>query len=147
MDSKLGLIKDCNAAKYIGFIIGRVGELLIWDREALGKGFRKANRKRCKSEGCGEWAWNGGRGHCYNHADPARKLCCVCKTNTPHYAGRLCKKCSKQSTGKREKIQCPACGVRESAWPGRRCKHCIGGKFQRNEEGDKKAKKAKKEVK
>jgi hypothetical protein len=147
LDSKLGLIKDCNAAKYIGFIIGRVGEMLIRDREALGKGFRKANRKRCKSEGCGEWAWNGGRGHCYNHADPARKLCCVCKINTPHYAGGLCQKCSKQSTGKREKIQCPACGVRESARPGWRCKHCIGSKFQRNEEGDKKVKKAKKAVK
>ena len=31
--------------------------------------------------------------------------------------------------------------------PDWRYKHCIGGKFQRNEEGDKKAKKAKKVVK
>ena len=115
VDSKLGLIKDYNAAKYIGFVVGRVEEMLIQDREALEKGFRKATKKLYKSEGCGKWAWNGGCGHCYNHADPAGKLGCMCKTNTPHYAGDLCQKCSKQSTGKREKIQCPACGVWESA--------------------------------
>ena len=97
----MGLIKDYNAAKYIGFVVGRVKGMLIQDRKALEKGFLKANRKRCKSEGCDIWAWNGGRGHCYNHADPARKLCCMCKINTPHYAGGLCQKCSKQSTGKR----------------------------------------------
>ena len=120
--------------------------MIIQEREALGKGFWKTNKKLCKSEGCGNWAWNGERRHWYNHVDPARKLCCMCKTNTPHYAGRLCKKCSKQSTGKREKIQCPACGVRESARPGWRCNYFIGGKLQRNEEGDKKVKKAKKVV-
>ena len=88
--SKLGLIKDYNAAKYIGFTVGKVWEMSIQDREALEKGFRKANKKLCKSEGCGKWAWNGGGGHCYNHANLSRKLCCMCKTNTPHYSGGLC---------------------------------------------------------
>ena len=141
------LIKDYSAAKYIGLIIGKVGEMSIQDREALEKGVWKANKKLCKSEGCGKWAWNGGGGHCYNHADSSRKVCRMCKTNTPHYSGGLCQKCSKQSTGKREKIRCPACGVRESARRGWRCKHCIGSKFQGKEEGDKKVKKAKKAVK
>ena len=116
----------------------------IQDREALKKSFWKANKKLCKSEGCGKWAWHGGGCHCYNHADSSRKLCCMCKTNTPNYSGGLCQKCSKQSTGKREKIWCPACGVQESAQRGWRCKHCIGGKIQWNEEGIKKVEKAKK---
>ena len=139
VDKKLGLFKDQQGSKYMNLMVGKVGEMTIRNRESEDKASRKAKRKLCKSEGCGNFAWNGGGGHCYDHADLSKRLCCKCEIRTRKYAGGLCGPCREPSTGIQEKVYCPECGVREPVRRGSRCKRCIGSSYS----GSKKKKAAK----
>ena len=130
-DAELGVSKDKKAEKYMNLMVSKVVEVSIQDRAASEKAKRKAKKSLCKfSEGCGKWAWNESRsGHCYEHADPSTKLCRNCKVKTRKYAGGLCASCKPPSSGKREKVWCPDCGIREPARRGSRCIVCIGSSF------------------
>ena len=130
VDAELGVSKDKKAEKYMNLMVSKVVEVSIQDRAASEKAKRKAKKRLCKSEGCGKWAWNESRsGHCYEHADPSTKLCRNCKVKTRKYAGGLCVSCKPPSSGKREKVWCPDCGVREPARRVSRCIVCIGSSF------------------
>ena len=126
MDIKLGVFQDKHPAKYLDLIGEKVQAKSIQDRETWDKDKRKKYKKLCKSEGCGRHAWTGSRsGHCYKHADPSTKMCSKCKLKTRQFAGGLCASCKPPSSGKREKVWCPDCGVREPARWGSRCEVCI----------------------
>ena len=130
VDAELGVSKDKKAEKYMNLMVSKVVEVSIQDRAASEKAKQKAKKSLCKSEGCGKWAWNESRsGHCYEHADPSTKLCRNCKVKTRKYAGGLCVSCKPPSSGKREKVWCPDCGVREPARRVSRCIVCIGSSF------------------
>ena len=109
-------------------------DIAIDKRESKDKASRKAKRKRCKSEGCGKFAWNGGDGHCYKHAGPSKTLCCKCRSRTRKYAGGLCGPCREPRTGIQEKFYCKVCLTRETARGGIRCRGCIGSGFSGSKE-------------
>ena len=127
VDAKLGLSKDTSGTKYMDLMVRKVGEMTIQNREAEGKTCRKTKRKPCKFEGCGNLAWNGGGGKCYDHTDLSKRRCCKCKIRTKKYAGGLCAHCRGPRTGELGTVFCPVCGVRAPVRPGSKCKKCIGG--------------------
>ena len=141
LDAKLGLSKKKHGSKYVDWMLQReVGGISIQEKESEDdKAPRKACRKVCKSEGCGKFAWNGGGGHCYDHADLSKRMCCKCNNFTRKYAGGVCVHCREPSIGEQEKQLCRECGARPSSVKlGSRCKKCFGSSFS-----GRKAKKAK----
>ena len=129
VDDNLDLLDNERGSKYIEKMGYIVSDMTIKKRESKDKASRKAKRKRCKSEGCGKFAWNGGDGHCYNHAGLSKRLCRKCQKRTRKYAGGLCGPCREPSTGIQEKVYCTVCFTRETARGGIRCRGCIGSSF------------------
>ena len=130
VDKLLGVHQDKDpVGKYLRYFGQQVQAVSIQDRETADKVKRQKYKKPCKWEGCGKHAWSGSGsdGHCYEHADPSKKLCKYCKRKTRQFAGGLCAGCSQQSVPrKRERVLC-SCGLRESVKQDSRCSICIGG--------------------